>query len=152
MWSASSFVFLKKSQKSSTESLLELLSPCGSLLKISATYIAGLTNRELHFGIGIILGTIPSGLPVLEVILPGCSQNDSTAYPYLRVQKTSSNLDTGLKMRDSVRLKSWDSLFSDAAFDFLWNMGDVLISHPRKERVLWLVVPSTFLCFPWNSC
>ena len=44
-------------------------------------------RRELHFLIGIIQGTIPSGFPVSWVVIPGCSRNDSGASPYLRVQK-----------------------------------------------------------------
>ena len=45
-------------------------------------------NRwELHFGIGIIQGTIPSGFPVFDVIVPGCSRNGYGASPHLRVQK-----------------------------------------------------------------
>ena len=42
--------------------------------------------------------------------------------------------------------------FSDPAFDFLCNLGDVLVSPPRNERVLRLAIPRILLGFFWNSC
>ena len=57
------------------------------LLPDWVSWSAGWTNRELHFGIGIIQGTIPTGFPVFWVAATGCSRSGSGASPYLWVQK-----------------------------------------------------------------
>ena len=41
-----------------------------------------------QFGVGIVWGTIPSGLPVLWIIVPGWSRNSYGTSPNLWVQKT----------------------------------------------------------------
>ena len=79
------------------------------LLPVWVWWSGGLTNREFHFGIGIIQGTIPSGLPVFWVVIPGRSRNSSGACPYLRVQKNSSSFDKAPKICHSIRLNFWDS-------------------------------------------
>ena len=130
------------------------LFPVKGLLLIWVSWVVGPMSRELHFGIRIILGTIHSGLPVFEGIVPGCSRSGSGAYAYLRVQKkfVKFGLSTQNKWFRSAKLLG--QFFRDPAFDFLWNLSDEIFSHLRneRERVLRLAVPSKFLCFPWNSC
>ena len=118
------------------------------LLLVGVSWIAGLTNRELHFGIGIILGTIPSGFPIFEVIVAGCSRNSSGAFPYLRVRKKLIKFgDRAPKIRDSNWLNSWDSF---------------LVTLPSISSDTWVmyssVIPGTnvfgawlFLAFSWVS-
>ena len=106
------------------------------LFLVWVRWITGLTNRELHFGIGIILGTIPSGFPVSQVIVSGCSRNSSRACPYLRVQKKFLKFGQSTQNMWLRSAKFLGQFFSDPAFDFLWKLGDALFSHHRNERVL----------------
>ena len=127
-------------------------SDLGGLFLFWVSWIAGLTNRELQFAIGIILGTIPSGFPVFEVIVPGLSWNGSGTCPFFRVQKIFVEFGQSTKNTWLRLAKLLWHIFSNPDFDFLWNLSDVLSRHPRNERVLRLAFPSTFLCFLWNSC
>ena len=79
------------------------------LLLVWFSWIAGLMNRELHFGIGIIVGTLPSGFRVFEVIVPGCSGTVPEHVSTCGFIGNSSSLDRPRKIRNSVRLNSWDS-------------------------------------------
>ena len=69
------------------------------------------------------------------------------------IMGNSSNLDRAPKMRDSVLLNSWDSFFSDSAFNLLRNLCDIFLVNSWNGRVLWLAVPRMFfLCFSCNGC
>ena len=65
-------------------------------------------------------------------------------------RRNSSSLDKAPKIRDSVRLNSFESFFSYSPFDLLRNLGDVTLSHFWIKCVLWLTVPWIFRCFSWN--
>ena len=70
---------------------------------------ASRTNRKLHFRIRIILGTIHTEFPVLEVIGPDVSGTAPEHIPTCEFRGNSSCLDRSPKIRDSVRLISWHS-------------------------------------------
>ena len=89
LWSAPSFVFLRKLQKSSRESLLELLSPCHGHSEFLPQLLSSCRGHS------------ESLLQLLSL---------SGMRLYLLVQEKSSNLDRAPKMRDSVRLNSRGSL------------------------------------------
>ena len=79
-----------------------------------------------HFGVGIVWGTIPSGLPVLWIIVPGCSRNSYGTSPNLWVQKKLVKLwqgtqDTWLSFANFLR-----EFLSDSPFDLLRDLGDVI--------------------------
>ena len=68
-------------------------------------------------------------------------------------KRISSNLDRAPKMRDSVLLNSWDSFFSDSAFNLLRNFCDIFRVNSKNGRVSWLADPRMFLlCFSCNGC
>ena len=68
-------------------------------------------------------------------------------------KRNSSNLERTPKMRDSVLLNSWDSFFSDSAFNLLRNLCDIFLVNSKNGRVSWLAVPRMFLlCFSCNGC
>ena len=66
-------------------------------------------KQRTPLGMGINLGSISSSLPIFHVILFGFSWNRSAECPYLRVQRKSCDLDSALKMLDSVLLKTWEN-------------------------------------------
>ena len=65
-------------------------------------------------------------------------------------RRNSSSLDKAPKIRDSVRLNSFESFFSDPSFNFFRNLGDVLLSHLWINCVSRLSVPRNFRWFSWN--
>ena len=68
-------------------------------------------------------------------------------------ERNSSNLDRASEMRDSIRSNSWDSFFSDSAFNLLRNLCDIFPVNSGNGRVSWLAVPRIFfLCFSCNGC
>ena len=58
-----------------------------SLVWITVNSITGLTDRELHVRMGIILRTIASWFLVFYVSVPGCFRNGSRECPYKWVQE-----------------------------------------------------------------
>ena len=82
---------------------------CGGPLLGPGKSIAGLTDRELPFRMGIILGTIPNWFLVSYIDIPDCCRNFSGNCPYLVVQMKLSDLDRGPKLQDSIMLNSWVS-------------------------------------------
>ena len=62
-----------------------------------------------HFGVGIVWGAIPSGLPVFRISVSGRSWNSYGTSAIFWVQKNSSSFDKAPKIRDSVLLNSLES-------------------------------------------
>ena len=81
-------------------------------------------RREYRFGTVIAQGTIPSGFPVFWVAAPGCSRNSYRTSPNLWVQKKFVKLRQSTKIRDSVRLKSFERFLVTlpSIFSETWDM------------------------------
>ena len=62
-----------------------------------------------HFGVGIVWETIPSGLPVFWIIVPGCSRNSYGTIRTCKFRRSSSSFEKAPKIRDSVLLNSFES-------------------------------------------
>ena len=92
-------------------------------------------------------GNVPQWVPVFGTIVPGWSWNGSGACPYLRVQKKFVKFGQNTQNVWLRSAKFLGQFFSNPAFGFLWNLGDVLFSHPQNERVQCLAVPSSFCVF-----
>ena len=105
-----------------------------------------LTDRDFQFRMRIIVGTILSWYLVFYIGVSDCSRNSSGECPYPRFKRNSSNLARAPRMGDSVLLNSWDSFNSEAAFNLLRNLRDVLLSKSGNGCALWLAVPMIFLC------
>ena len=112
----------------------------------------GPTGRKLDFGTGIILGTMSSRRPVFQVIVPWRSRRGSVDFLYVRVQERFIYFRQRTQKPRLCSTECLGQLVNDPAFNFLINLHDVILSSSRNGRVLWLAVPSDFLCSPWNSC
>ena len=123
------------------------------LFWIWLNWISGLIDWGLHFGMGIILGTIPCWFLVFCFHFSGCSRNVSGVCPYLWVQEKI------MKYRQSAK-KAWlcpaeflGEPFGDSAFDLLRNLCDLFLVNSRNGCVPWLTVPRmSLLCLSSNSC
>ena len=93
-------------------------------------------RRGHHFGTGIVWGTIPIGFPVFWFADPGCSRSGYGTSPNLWVQKKKSSLDKAPKIRDSVRLNSFQS--------FLVTLPS--ISSETCEMYSWAISGSSVFC------
>ena len=107
-------------------------------------------RREHFFGSGFVEGTIPSGFPVFWVAVPGCSRNGYGTSPNLSVQKKfikfkQSTQNTWLRPAEFF----W-KFISYSRFDFLRNLGDILLSPFWVQCVVWRTVPCFLRCFPRN--
>ena len=71
--------------------------------------MASVTSKEHRFGTRIVYGTTTRGFPVFWVIFPGCSRNSYGTSLNLWFQKIFIEFRRAPKMRDSVRLKSWEN-------------------------------------------
>ena len=83
LWSAPSFVCLNKSKGAIGNLFLNSYQHVRGLIWVWIRQIAGTTGRELHFRMGIILGTISVCVLVFYVLVPECSRNGSGKCPYL---------------------------------------------------------------------
>ena len=112
-------------------------------------WVVELTDREFHFRMGIIPGTIPSWFLVL-LDAPGTVSESIRIFEF---EKTSSNLDTVPQIRKSVLFEFPGQFYKDSAFNLLRNLCHMNHVNSRNGRVPWLPVPRTFLLYFWrNGC
>ena len=104
-------------------------------------------KRDHRFGSGIVWGTIPIGL-LVSVIVPETATEQVQTCGF---RKNLSNLEREPKLRDSVRLSSFEN-FIYSAFNLFKNLGDVFLCHFWIKRVLQLTIPGIFRCFSRNCC
>ena len=71
-----------------------------------AIELARVIRKIRHFGVGIVWGAIPSGLPVFQISVSGCSWNSHGTSPNLWGQRKLVQFRQGPKIRDSVLLNS----------------------------------------------
>ena len=109
-------------------------------------WVTGLTGREHHFGTRIVWGTITSVFPVFELLLLDVPGTATEKIRTCGFRKELSCLDKAHRIRDSVRLNSWESLLV-IPFNSFRNLGDALFGHHQIRCVLWLIVPCIFWCF-----
>ena len=83
--------------------------PVRGILLVWVSWIAGLTNRELQFGIGIILGKIPVGSRLSKSLFRDVLETVPEHVRTCGFRIYSSNSNRTTKMSDSVRLISSDS-------------------------------------------
>ena len=118
-------------------------------------WAVGLT-REMrkipHFGVGIVWRTILSDLPVLWIIVPGCSRNSYGTSPNLWVQKKLVKFWQGTQDTWLCFAKFLREFLSYSPFDLLRDLGDVILSWLRVKYVLCCTASTAFRRFSRNCC
>ena len=106
------------------------------LLHLWANQINRVMRRDSRFGTMIVRETIPIGFPVSWFAVPGYFRNGYGRSPNLWVQKWSSSLDRAPKIRDSVRLNSFEN--------FLVNLPSIY--SKTWEICSWAVSGTSVFC------
>ena len=65
-------------------------------------------------------------------------------------RRNSSFLDRAPKIRNSLRVNSFESFFNHSPFDLFRNLGDGFLSQFRVKRVAWATVLGFFRGFSQN--
>ena len=105
-----------------------------------------------HFGVGIVWGTIPSGLPVFWIIVPWCSRNSYGTSPNLWVQKKLVKFWQGTQHTWLCFAEFLREFLSYSPFDLLRDLGDVTLSLFRVKYVLCSTASTAFRRFSRNCC
>ena len=105
-----------------------------------------------HFGVGVVWGTIPSGLPVFWVIVPGCSWNGYGTSPNLWVQKKLVKFWQGTQDTWLCFAKFLREFLSHSHFDLLRDLRDVILSRFRVKCVLCSTTSAAIGRFSRNCC
>ena len=95
-----------------------------------------------HFGVGIGWGTMPSGLPVFWIIVPGCSRNSYGTSSNLWVQKKLVKFWQGTQDTWLCFAKFLREFLSYSPFDLLRGLRDVILSWSSTFCALQLLLPS----------
>ena len=93
-----------------------------------AAEMTRVVRKVPHFGAGIVRGTIPSGLPVFWILVPGCSRDGYGTSPNLWVQKKLVKFWQGTQDTWLFFAKFFWELLSYSVFDILRDLGDVILS------------------------
>ena len=93
-----------------------------------AIELARVMRKKPHFGVGIVWGAFPSGLPVFPVSVSGCSWNSHGTSPNLWVQKKlvkfrQCTQDTWLCFAKFLR-----EFLGYSPLDLLGDLGNVILS------------------------
>ena len=105
-----------------------------------------------HLGVWIVWGTIPSGLPVFWIIVPGCSRNSYGTSPNLWVQKKLVEFWQGTQVTWLSFAKFLREFLSYSPFDLLTDQGDVILSWFRVKFVLCSTASTAIRRFFQNWC
>ena len=108
----------------------------GDVMVVFFLWVVELTRvmRKIpHFGVGIVWGTIPSGLPVFWIIVPGCSRNSYGTSPNLWAQKKLVKFWRGTHDTWLCFAKFLREFLGYSPFDLLRDLGDVILSWFRVK-------------------
>ena len=101
-----------------------------------AVEVTRVMRKVPHFGVGIVCGAIPSGLPVFWIIVPGCSRNSYGTSPNLWVQKKLVKFWQATQDPWLCFAKFLREFLGYSPFDLLRDLGDVILSWFRVKYVL----------------
>ena len=114
---------------------------CEGFFSLWAVELTRVMKKIPHFGVGIVWGTIPSGLPVFWIIVPGCSRNSHGTSPNLWVQEEIIKLWQGSQDAWLCSAKFPWELSGNSTFNLLRDLGDETLELIQGQ------VRSVLYCF-----
>ena len=117
-----------------------------------AVKMTGVMRKVSHFGVGIVRGAIPSGLPVFWITVPACFWKGYGTSLNLWVQKKRVKFWQGTQDKWLCFAKFLLEFLSYPPFDLLRDLGDVILSWFRVKYVLCSTASAAFRRFSRNCC